>query len=55
METTLVNEGKSLESKVSFASGLHPNNTVEKIKKSMKLWLIIADSRRLLSQEQTGS
>lgn len=51
METKVVNGGKSLETKVDFASGLHPNNTVKSIKESVKLWLVLADSRRLLIEE----
>jgi hypothetical protein len=51
METKVVNDGKSLETKVDFPSGLHPNNTVASMKESVKLWLVLADSRRLLANE----
>ncbi len=51
METKVVNDGKSLETKVDFPSGLHPNNTVASMKESVKLWLVLADSRRLLADE----
>ena len=51
MESKVVNGGKSLETTVNFPSGLHTNNTAQSVKESVKLWLVISDSRRLLIEE----
>lgn len=51
METKVVDGGNALQHKVNFDSGLHVSNTEQKIKDSIKLWLIVPDSRRLLEQE----
>jgi hypothetical protein len=51
LSTKIINKGTSLEHKVSFPAGLSGNITAANLKDGLKVFLIIADSRRRLLAE----
>jgi hypothetical protein len=50
METKLVDNGKALEHKVNFQSGLHASSTPKALKEEVQLWLVTSDARLLEEQ-----